>query len=287
MIAAHIDIPRHAGWLLSLALLASLLSGCASRGVAPVSNRDYPAPRVSKAPQRLDYYRVGPGDTLYAIAWRYRLDYHNLAHWNHIRGPAYRIYPGQRLRLKPPPRHARPTHRPRHPATPLTRTTPESAVKAASPSPIRGAPKVQAETQAKARVKVTREAKGRLKLHWRWPTRGRVVQTFSASDPARKGIRIRGVRGQPVVAAEAGRVVYSGSGLVGYGNLIIIKHNDKYLTAYGYNQRLLVHEGEQVARGQRIAEMGLALNGREPVLHFEIRRGGRPINPLPLLPGNR
>ena len=90
--------------------------------------------------------------------------------------------------------------------------------------------------------------------------------------------------GQPVLAAEKGKVVYSGSGLVGYGNLIIVKHNNTYLSAYGYNKKLLVKEGEEVVRGEQIAEMGSARNGEEPSLHFEIRRSGKPVNPLPLLP---
>jgi lipoprotein NlpD len=123
-----------------------------------------------------------------------------------------------------------------------------------------------------------------LKLDWRWPTIGKVVQTFSPGDPERKGVRISGVVGQPVVAAEAGRVVYSGSGLVGYGNLVIIKHDDDYLSAYGYNKKLLVKEGDEVARGEQIARMGSPRNGADSMLHFEIRKEGRPINPLPLLP---
>ena len=114
-----------------------------------------------------------------------------------------------------------------------------------------------------------------------------MVQTYSSNDPTRNGVRIRGISGQSVVAAEAGKVVYSGSGLVGYGNLIIIKHNNNYLSAYGYNKRLLVREGGQVARGEPIAEMGAPRNTAEPVLHFEIRRQGSPINPLPLLPAKQ
>jgi lipoprotein NlpD len=109
------------------------------------------------------------------------------------------------------------------------------------------------------------------------------VSTFAPSDPLRKGIRIGGREGSEVVAAEGGRVVYSGSGLIGYGRLIIVKHNDNYLSAYGHNQALLVGEGDQVTKGQKIAAMGLASDG-QPMLHFEIRRDGKPVNPLRLLP---
>jgi lipoprotein NlpD len=111
-----------------------------------------------------------------------------------------------------------------------------------------------------------------------------VIQTYSPTDPARKGIRISGVTGQSVVAAETGKVVYSGSGLVGYGNLIIIKHNNNYLSAYGYNKRLLVQEGDKVLKGERIAQMGSPRGGMHPVLHFEIRKQGKPLDPMTLLP---
>jgi lipoprotein NlpD len=119
-------------------------------------------------------------------------------------------------------------------------------------------------------------------LRWQWPTAGRVVERFSAGDPSRKGLKIAGKPGQSIVAAEGGSVVYSGSGLVGYGQLIIVKHNNNYLSAYGHNRKLLVQQGDQVARGAQIAEMGLA--GGAPVLHFEIRRDGDPVDPLALLP---
>ena len=119
-------------------------------------------------------------------------------------------------------------------------------------------------------------------LQWRWPTDGTLVETFSPSDPSRKGVKISGKRNQSVVAAESGDIVYSGSGLVGYGELIIIKHNNDYLSAYGHNNKRLVKEGQRVARGDAIAEMGVA--GGRPLLHFEIRRQGKPVDPVALLP---
>jgi lipoprotein NlpD len=121
-------------------------------------------------------------------------------------------------------------------------------------------------------------------MRWRWPTKGKVVSTFSEKDRSRRGIDIQGVDNQPVYAAESGKVVYSGSGLVGYGNLIILKHNDEYLSAYGYNNNLMVHEGTSVKRGEQISTMGTPHNGAEAMLHFEIRNQGKPVNPLRYLP---
>ena len=127
---------------------------------------------------------------------------------------------------------------------------------------------------------------GNLKLDWLWPTKGKVVQTFSMNDPARSGVKISGLSGQSIVAAESGKVVYSGSGLVGYGNLIIIKHKNNYLSAYGYNKKLLVKEGDNVVKGELIAQMGSVRSDTEPMLHFEIRKHGKPIDPLSLFDKN-
>jgi lipoprotein NlpD len=110
-----------------------------------------------------------------------------------------------------------------------------------------------------------------------------VVSTYSGRDETRKGIKIGVRNGQEIQAAESGKVVYAGSGLIGYGRLIIVKHNEKYLSAYGHNSKLLVKEGRQVRKGDKIAEMGLSKTGK-PLLHFEIRRDGKPINPQILLP---
>lgn len=118
---------------------------------------------------------------------------------------------------------------------------------------------------------------------WRWPTEGRVMSTFAAGDPGRKGIDISGQIGQPIVAAGDGEVVYSGEGMIGYGQLIIIKHSNALLSAYGHNRNRLVKEGDRVKAGQQIAEMG-ATNGDQPALHFEIRQGGKPVDPTRFLP---
>lgn len=274
--------------LLSVLLLLSLQAACTTKGGAPVYDRGVRPAYDSSATT----YTVQRGDTLYGIAWRYRLDYHQLGAWNRIRAPEYRIYPGQRLRLTPPPVTSRASQR-QHvkshtqsavvqktpPTKPKNHTRPGSGTVPVAKAKINPRPATVKPTSV-----TTKEPTSTLKLDWRWPTIGKVVQTFSADDPERKGVRIIGVEGQPVVAAEAGRVVYSGSGLVGYGNLVIIKHQAGYLSAYGYNKKLLVKEGDEVARGEQIAHMGSPRNGADSMLHFEIRKEGRPINPLPLLP---
>jgi lipoprotein NlpD len=118
---------------------------------------------------------------------------------------------------------------------------------------------------------------------WAWPTNGRISVDFGAKPGTGTGVLINGKAGQPITAAASGRVVYAGGGLIGYGKLIILKHNDTYLSAYGYNASLLVKEGEQIKKGQRIATMGEGPE-RKPRLHFEIRRNGQPVNPRQWLP---
>ncbi|MDX1334155.1 MAG: peptidoglycan DD-metalloendopeptidase family protein, partial [Gammaproteobacteria bacterium] len=121
------------------------------------------------------------------------------------------------------------------------------------------------------------------KIRWGWPTTGKVINSYSASQPGKKGIDIAGKSGQPVVAAAEGKVVYSGSGLKGYGKLIIIKHNNNYFSAYAHNKKIVVKEGSWVKRGNKIAELGNTGADRT-MLHFEIRRNGKPVNPLGYLP---
>ena len=209
------------------------------------------------------YHRVQPGDTLYSISWRYGLDYREVAGWNHIQSP-YTIYNGQLLRVTPPIGQKR-------------RVVSEPAITRAAPvmnAPVAPATRSPSSTTSSAPLK------------WLWPVKGRVKQTFSETDLSRKGIDIGGKSGQSIVAAAAGNVVYAGSGLLNYGKLIILKHDDNYLSAYAYNRALLVKEGDVVAAGQHIADMGNKTNG-VAMLHFEIRYDGRPINPLKFLPAQR
>jgi len=269
-------------------LLGLLLGACGPRPLAPIANR------TSGAPPPPASYSVRRGDTLYSIAWQYGLDHREIAVWNGIGAP-YTIYPEQRLTLRKPtatarqaappaaakapvrPQPAAPTSRP-PPAAPAAK--PQPAAPAAKPAPPPAAPSRSPPRSDPAAPSTTRSVGG---LAWRWPTRGRLFRTFNANDPARRGVDIVGSEGQPVYAAASGRVVYSGNGLVGYGNLVIIKHNDTYLSAYGHNRELLVVEGDNVAAGQLIAKMGKVDNDRA-MLHFEIRRQGQPIDPLRLLP---
>lgn len=193
---------------------------------------------------------VQRGETLYTIAWRYGLDYRTLARWNSLANPDL-IYVGQRLRLSAPG------------AARASSRAPPSAPATARPRPLPAPPSLPAPD-------------------WIWPTRGPIVSPFGAPDSIASGIGIGGSQGQPINASAGGRVVYAGSGLIGYGQLVIIKHNDTYLSAYGHLNRLLVTQGQEVSRGQKIAEMGLGPE-RQPRLHFEIRRNGVPVDPVPHL----
>lgn len=269
------------------ALVVLLLGGCTASWQAPVESRSTRKPvmvRPAPEPQsRSVEYRVQRGDTLYTIAWQRGLDYRDLAAWNGIRAP-YRIYVGQTLRMvqpsssRVPPaaqRSASPASTP--PRAPTAARQPGATARADAPRP---AAKPAATEQSRNPQRATAPAG---KLSWQWPADGSVVSTFKAGEPLRDGIRLAGRVGAPVRAAEGGRVVYAGSGLIGYGRLIIVKHNDNYLSAYGHNRDILVREGDQVAKGQDIATMGAANDG-SPQLHFEIRRDGKPVDPLGKLP---
>lgn len=263
----------------SFIALASVLTGCGPKWKAPVENRTM---RVHSAPSaRPAYYTVGKGDTVAAIAWRWRLDWRSLAAWNGIRSP-YTIYPGQRLRLSPPRvPHSR-TPKTASRSRPASATAPAAAADGAA-SRAESKPKPSTVTQRSTKPEPTSLEKYPRHLVWRWPVSGRILANYHPADDSRKGIKIGGESGRAVTAAESGKVVYSGSGLIGYGRLIIIKHNNEFLSAYGHNRKLLVKEGDWVAKGDKIAEMGLANNG-QAMLHFEIRRRGKPVDPVALLP---
>ena len=250
-----------------LALLTSgmmlLLVGCGTTRTAPVSDQS----STAQYKRYKTYYRVSKGETLYSIAWRTHLDFRELAAWNGIKPPQYRIYPGQHLRLKPP--------------KPIKRSTVKKKPQKLERKKAPPAKKTISKNKNEQSVANSIEA---LKISWNWPTNGSVIRAFSKADRSRQGIRIAGRAGQHIRAAASGKVVYSGSGLIGYGNLIIIKHNSTYLSAYAHNRRILVKEGETVSRGAVIAEMGRAADDKVPLLHFEIRRKGVPINPVALLP---
>ena len=201
---------------------------------------------------------VQRGQNVYRIATENGLTALDLAIWNDI-GPPYTIYPGQRLRLYPGGQ----TGVAVKPAAPVAQT---SAAAAASRPTTPSVVVPVASTVA-----------------WRWPADGVVVESFASGDPTRQGVDIAGKSGQPVRAAADGVVVYSGSGLVGYGELVIIKHSDQWLSAYGHNRARMVNEGQVVKAGQQIAEMGRSGASRD-MLHFEIRYNGKPVNPQQYLP---
>lgn len=283
-----------------LLLLCALLAACAARPRAVVVERSTD-PSVSRSVSRdaggtRRDYLVARGDTLYGIAFRHDVDFRDLARWNGITAP-YTIYPGQRLSLRGPrlasaPSRTAParTSAPSPPPgtrAPVTTMPPPAApapVRAAPPSvanPARPSPPTAATPATPPPPGGVRNAQG---VTWRWPASGQVISRHVAGDPTRQGINIAGSSGQPVFAAAQGEVVYSGAGLIGYGELVIIKHSDEFLSAYGHNRKRLVAEGQRVAAGQQIAEMGRSGAARD-MLHFEIRRNGKPVDPLPMLPG--
>ena len=193
-------------------------------------------------------YTVKPGDTLYSISWRYGLDYHDVAGWNRLSSD-YLIHPGDKLVLAAPASSLR---RPSAAPTPVSHPVPGAVPSSAA-------------------------------VQWGWPAQGQVVRLFHAGSSLAKGIDITAGRGSDVRAAGAGKVVYAGSGLIGYGKLVIIKNSESFLSAYADNDQILVKEGDSVRLGDRIATMGLGRDNR-PVLHFEIRYGGKPVDPLNYLP---
>ena len=254
----------HRAWLI---VLLVAMTGCAGpHRPAPVYDRYNPA---EKAPP---YYVVSRGDTLFSIAWRYGFDVKRLANANNI-SPPYTIYPGQAIELKESSvtAAAKPKPAPSRKTVRVPAAKPSAVAKAATKVPAVVAPK-----QRPSPVASNNES-------WRWPVNGPLVRGFVATGQAHKGIDIKGKMGEPVKASRSGVVVYAGSGLVGYGNLLILKHSERYLSAYGHNRRLLVKEGEQVKAGQIIAELGDS--GTDSAkLHFEVRVNGKPVDPLKLLP---
>jgi lipoprotein NlpD len=273
------------------------LSGCSAYVVnAPVSSRSTASepqaqvvPRPGSKPHRpashaSDHYVVRRGDTLYSIAWQAGMEVQELATLNGIR-PPYTIYTGQRLRVTADTASRGTPVALRQPieAKPLVPSAPEPP----PPGPARADPKLATPPPAKPESKPQPPASAARKPdydgNWVWPTRGKVIRGFQQNSTGKKGINIGGHPDQPVNAAANGKVVYVGSGLVGYGRLIIIKHSESLLSAYGHNSKLLVAEGDHVAAGQTIAKMGSSGTDRT-ALYFEIRKDGKPVNPMQYLP---
>jgi lipoprotein NlpD len=287
-----------------LLFAAVILAGCgSSKQRAPVLERGASASKAAaaaekaraKAQREKDWrpamHVVQKGDTLYSIAFNYGFDYHELAELNGIKDPSL-ISIGQEIRLFAGAVRPAPVAEVK-PAEPAIKDQPKLVKYAYSEAAL--AKLSQPEAPAKtAVVPVKPEPRPQPKpandaavvepdadIEWGLPTQGRLIAGFSESAN-RKGIDIAGKQGQPVNASAPGKVVYSGSGLRGYGKLVIIKHNATFLSAYAHNDKLLVKEGQSVTRGQKIAEMG-STDTDQVKLHFEVRRFGKPVDPAKYL----
>ena len=261
--------------LLALAAALVVLAGCASRTQkpAPVVDRKQPPRAATPAPSKPvpaaeGTYVVKKGDTLYSIALEHGADYREVALWNRLDDPT-RIAVGQVLRVVPPEERVqvgRAKLPERGEARPLELPPPQGQARTPSPAAEK-APATPPATSAAA--------------EFIWPARGKVIAGFA--EPRRKGIDIDGKLGDPVIAAAAGRVTYPGSGIPGLGKLVVIKHDNGFITVYAHNKDILVKEQQAVKRGQKIAEVGNT-DADRPKLHFQIRKGSAAVDPMRYLP---
>ena len=290
--------------ILAMVAVGLLVSACAEHPPAVIEDRSVRrvdvAPEVRQAasnerqvmpnkqaaldtglPQGPDYL-VQQGDTLYSVAFRLGMDYRTLARFNEIE-PPFTILVGELLRTTPPVSLSQPQPSPdtavSTPATKPINALDTSRKPVPKPTTAAVTPKAEKKpvTVTPAATKLTNTPVSR----WLWPATGTVSRRFAGDR--NKGLDLVGQRGDPVVATADGVVVYAGSGVTGYGALLIVKHNDTYLSAYGHNDALLVNEGAFVAAGETIAQMG-STSAESVKLHFEIRRNGVPIDPMTLLP---
>lgn len=255
-------------------LCLACLAGCTTH-----SNTYAPVVDAWREPiSKQGVHTVEPGETLYSIAWRYGFDYREVAKINRI-PPPYAIHAGQSIYLV--------AHKP-------SKAPPKRAPKAQAPSATKVAPVVKSPVKQATvpmntpkvttpAVKSTPSSKSSSKVSWSWPANGAIIGYYAKDGLSNKGIDIAGKLGDPVYAAAAGVVVYSGNGLFGYGNLIIIKHDNEYLSAYAHNNKNWVTEGMSVKAQQKIAEIGKTGSHRVK-LHFEIRQAGKPVDPMVFLP---
>jgi lipoprotein NlpD len=265
---------------LGLVGLLVLVAGCSSRQrPAPVFDARAPKPHAARpaAPvpphivrSESDYYTVKRGDTLYSIALEHGADYREVAQWSHLDDPT-KLTIGQRLRVTPPdtdaPVQIGSVRAPgRVESRPLEAPSPKPAPPAASSAPSRDVVKPEPVAAAAPFI---------------WPAKGKVLAEFA--EPRRKGIDIDGKPGDPIVAAAAGRVTYIGTGIPGMGKLVVIRHGNGFITVYAHNRDIVVKEQQDVARGQKIAELG-STDSERPKLHFQIRKGAAAVDPLLYLP---
>lgn len=290
---------------IAVCVIAVLATACASQRPAPVVDRSAatkPAPSAeTPVPTREakdGVYTVQRGDTLYSIALAFGIDHRDLARWNGIADPAT-LRLGQTLRVTAPVEPVVATATPitpggatevrplppagGAPAAPITPAAPPAANPAAPPAATPTPPVAVAPTSPPPVVTAAARPDSRPESspNWQWPAPGKVIESFD--DPRNKGIDIAGNEGSPVQAAADGEVVYVGSAVRGYGNLVIVRHTDEFITAYAHNSKVVVQEKQQVKRGQKIAEIGRS-DADRPKLHFEVRHQGKPVDPLKYLP---
>lgn len=283
--------------LLLLMIMMVFTSACRRHSPAPVRDANQSKINTSQPLSKQNKYKpkyvvVKKGDTLYSIGFSQSIDYKTLAKINGIGAP-YSIFPGQKLRLKANKAlinnsgvKTMPlvTKKPLKETKSIPQNTKNVTKTVAIKTPPKNKPITKKPITKKPRTKkpVTQQAPSS-NTRWIWPVNGKVISTFSNSDVARKGIDVSIKLGTSVYASNNGIVVYSGDGLRGYGELIIVKHNNNLLSAYAHNKSRLVKEGANVKQGQVIAKSGKGTDGK-PLLHFEIRKNGQPVNPLLYLP---
>ncbi len=252
--------------LIVILIVFVCLSSCSSGPAARVSERS------TQTVFRGQTHTVARGETLYSIAWRYGLDVKKLAYFNGI-NPPYTIFPSQKLRLNIS-------------AEGIQTLNSDSTLKNAKRDEVGSASNASISRSNNRSISEKKSSKSEISfspLKWQWPAAGAPISLFQRDSVLDKGIDIGGNLGEPVLAAASGRVVYAGGGLSGYGNLLIIKHNEIFLSAYAHNSKLLVKEGDFIKGGQHIADMGSSGTDRVK-LHFEIRSEGSPVDPLRYLP---
>ena len=255
--------------LFNILIICCLMISCASNRVADVNEHS------SQYAYKGKIHSVGAGETLFSIAWKYGVDYKKLADFNGIK-PPYTIYPSQKIRID-----IRSFNNKNNSSNLSANRTDKTA--ASGQGRINSSTANRSEYRSNNVSKSTNYAGLEGSPKWQWPVPGKLIALFQGDFGMNKGIDLSGKLGEPVLAAASGRVVYAGSGLSGYGKLLIIKHNETFLSAYAHNDEISVKEGDLVKVGQRVADMGSSGTDRVK-LHFEIRSEGSPVDPLKYLP---
>lgn len=263
--------------IIALIVCTLHILACASAAKAPIESRSQPPTK------KINTHIVEKGDTLYSIAWRYETDYKQLAANNGIK-PPYVIFAGQKIRLNGSPvaiaNNTAETVKPQSTSQSSSRTVTTTSTGSTRTATV-NRPSTRVASTSPSRAATTSNVPAAVK-GWNWPLNGKIVKTYGSSDLT-KGITIDSSSQKDVKAAAEGVVVYSGSGVRGYGNFLILKHSDLYLSAYAYNSKLLAKEGDQIRQGQKIAVAGEDMDGK-PRLYFEIRKDGKPVDPVRYLP---